>query len=219
MVVNYALPRAATIPSDHTRTQTQRIATIDLKPEFSHVARPIVDPTVYLRAKARNTSTYRFLDGEARLFVGDDSVGETSFPTVDVGAEMVFWLGGDPRVLSKRTLVSQESKEEGVFGKDSVTTWKWRIDLTSSAQGSAHIELSDRIPVSRNAQVKVELKDLSAPLSTEAEYVKSGRPRGILEWIVDMDGLTSGGKPTTKSVTWTVRRAHPKDVQISTFTQ
>ncbi len=214
VVVNYALPRKVSIPSDGARTQTKRIATVDLKPEFSHAARPIVDETVYLRAKTRNTSAYRFLEGTARLFVGDDSVGVTEFPTVSVGADMTFWLGGDPRITVARALVSQDSKEEGVFGKETVTTWKWRVDFTSSAQGSARIELTDRIPVSRNAEIKIELKDLSMPLSTDAEYLKAERPRGMLQWLIDMNGLTKDGKPSKQSISWTVRRAHAKGVEI-----
>ena len=214
VVVNYALPRKVSIPSDGARTQTKRIATVDLKPEFSHAARPIVDETVYLRAKTRNTSAYRFLEGTARLFVGDDSVGVTEFPTVSVGADMTFWLGGDPRITVARALVSQDSKEEGVFGKETVTTWKWRVDFTSSAQGSARIELTDRIPVSRNAEIKIELKDLSMPLSTDAEYLKAERPRGMLQWLIDMNGLTKDGKPSKQSISWTVRRAQAKGVEI-----
>ena len=214
VVVNYALPRKVSIPSDGARTQTKRIATVDLKPEFSHAARPIVDETVYLRAKTRNTSAYRFLEGTARLFVGDDSVGVTEFPTVSVGADMTFWLGGDPRITVARALVSQDSKEEGMFGKETVTTWKWRVDFTSSAQGSARIELTDRIPVSRNAEIKIELKDLSMPLSTDAEYLKAERPRGMLQWLIDMNGLTKDGKPSKQSISWTVRRAHAKGVEI-----
>ena len=214
VVVNYALPRKVSIPSDGARTQTKRIATVDLKPEFSHAARPIVDETVYLRAKTRNTSAYRFLEGTARLFVGDDSVGVTEFPTVSVGADMTFWLGGDPRITVARALVSQDSKEEGMFGKEAVTTWKWRVDFTSSAQGSARIELTDRIPVSRNAEIKIELKDLSMPLSTDAEYLKAERPRGMLQWLIDMNGLTKDGKPSKQSISWTVRRAHAKGVEI-----
>ncbi len=214
VVVNYTLPRKVTVPSDATRENTQRIATVELKPAFTHAARPIVDPIVYLRAKTRNTSNYRFLAGTARLFVGDDSVGVTEFPTVSAGADMTFWFGGDPRLTVARTLIAQETKEEGVFGKEAVTSWKWRVDFTSSANGASRIELTDRIPVSRNAEIKVELKDLSMPLSTDAEYLKTNRPQGILQWAFDMPGLTNTGKPSTQSISWTVRQAHGKNITI-----
>lgn len=215
-VVNYALPRKVSIPSDAKRTRSQRIASIDFDPVFSHVARPLVDPTVYLRAKARNGSTYRLIAGTARLFVGEDSVGETEFPTVIPGAEVSFWLGGDPRIESKRVLVSKETKEQGVFGKSTVTTWKWRLDLVSAAPGLSRIEVSDRVPVSRNEQIKVEIKEPSLALSTEDAYLKNDRTRGILRWVLDMPGRKADGKPTERSISWTVQVSHPVEVHVQT---
>jgi hypothetical protein len=104
------------VPSDSSRRAKVRIASIELKPNFSHVARPIVDPTVYLRASARNTSAYRLVAGRARIYVGEDSVGEAQFPTVPPGAEVEFWLGGDPRIKLRgapnddRKLVASEAR-------------------------------------------------------------------------------------------------------------
>ena len=213
-VVNYPIPRKVTVPSDASRTRSQRVATIDLKPEFSHVARPIVDPTVYLRAKARNSSSYRLISGRARIFVGDDSVGQITLPTVTPGAEVVFWLGGDPRIESRRTLVAKETREQGVFGKSSVTTWKWRIDIVSAAPGVTTLEIADRMPVSRNEQIKVELKDLSLSLSTDEKYLKDERVRGILRWTLDLPGRGKDGKPTERSISWTVQESHPTEVAV-----
>jgi len=213
-VVNYPIPRKVTVPSDSSRTRSQRVATIELKPEFSHVARPIVDPTVYLRAKARNSSSYRLISGRARIFVGDDSVGQITLPTVTPGAEVVFWLGGDPRIESRRTLVSKETREQGVFGKASVTTWKWRIDIVSAASGVTTLEVADRIAVSRNEQIKVELKDLSLALSTDEKYLKDERVRGILRWTLDLPGRSKDGKPTERSISWTVQESHPTEVAV-----
>lgn len=213
-VVTYALPRKVTVPSDAKRARTQRVATLDLKPDFSHVVRPIVDSTVYLRAEARNTSQYRLIAGSARLFVGEDSVGTAEFPAVNPGAEVTFWLGGDARLECKRALVSKETREEGVFSKQSVETSKWRIDLVSSAAGATRVEVSDRVPVSRNEQIKVELKDLSVALSTNAKYLKDDRPSGILQWSVDMPGVGGDGKPRERSITWTTQVSHGVDVAI-----
>ena len=213
-MVSYQLPRKVGIPSDSSRSRTQRVATIELDAAFSHVARPIVDPTVYLRAKARNTSSYRLIEGPARLFVGDDSVGEAVLPDIIPGVEVSFWLGGDPRIESKRVLVSQSTKEEGVFGKSSVTTWNWRIDLTSAAPGMSSIEVADRIPVSRDEKIRVELRDLSTPLSTDEEYLRNERTRGILRWVLDMPGIGKDGKPSQRAISWTVRESHATEVEV-----
>jgi hypothetical protein len=36
-IVNYTIPRKVTIPTDDSRTRSQRVASFDLKPEFTHV--------------------------------------------------------------------------------------------------------------------------------------------------------------------------------------
>lgn len=213
-VVTYTIPRKVTVPSDANRTSTQRVATIDLKPAFSHVARPLVDELVYLRARVRNDSAYTFLEGPAKIFVGDDSVGEVMFPEVAPGAEMTFWFGGDPRLSAMRTLVSREKREEGVFGKSGVETSKWRIDLVSSAAGATTVEVDDLVPVSRNEKIKVELRDLSLPLSTAEAYLKGPRTQGLLRWMVPMTGRGADGKPAERSISWTVRTTVPSDVTV-----
>jgi len=213
-VVNYLVPRKVTIPSDDTRARSQRVATFDFKPEFTHVVHPIADTTVYLRAKARNTSGVQLVGGVARLFVGDDSVGAADFPEVAPGGEMTLWLGGDARYEARRMLVEKDAREQGVFGKDDVTVWKWRIDITSGAKGATRFEVVDRVPVSRDEKIKIELKDLSMPLSTDPEYLADDRPFGFLRWSFAMPGLASDGKPSTKSISWTVRQSVPVGTRV-----
>lgn len=213
-IVNYTIPRKVTVQSDSSRTRSQRVASFDLKPEFTHVVHPIADSTVYLRAKARNTTGTQLVAGEARLFVGDDSVGLAEFPEVAPGAEMTLWLGGDARYEARRMLVEKDAREQGVFGKDDVTVWKWRIDISSGAAGSTQLEVIDRVPVSRDEKIKIELKDLSVPLSTDATYLADDRPRGILRWSFAMPGLGKDGKPSTKSISWSVRQSAPTGTRI-----
>ena len=213
-VVNYLVPRKVSIPSDDTRARSQRVASFDFKPEFTHVVHPIADTTVYLRAKARNTSGVQLVGGMARLFVGDDSVGAADFPEVAPGGEMTLWLGGDARYEARRMLVEKDAREQGVFGKDDVTVWKWRIDITSGAKGPTRFEIVDRVPVSRDEKIKIELKDLSMPLSTEPEYLADDRPFGFLRWSFTMPGIASDGKPSAKSISWTVRQSVPAGTRV-----
>jgi hypothetical protein len=111
-------------------------------------------------------------------------------------------------------LVEKDAREQGVFGKDDVTVWKWRIDISSGAAGSTQLEVIDRVPVSRDEKIKIELKDLSVPLSTEATYLADDRPRGILRWSFAMPGLGKDGKPSTKSISWSVRQSAPTGTRI-----
>jgi hypothetical protein len=210
----YVVQRRVTIPSDQSRETTQRVAAFTLKPEFSYIARPVVTPLVYLKGKARNDSGFRILEGEARLFVGDDSVGTAEIPAIPEGAEATFWFGADARVTARRTLVSEETKDDGLFTKSDVTTWRQRIDLSSSLAHATSVVVEDSIPVSRSEPLKFELRDLSAPLSTDADYLKYDRPEGMLRWTVALPGRATDGKPGTAQLSWTARRVVPKGTEI-----
>jgi len=214
-VVSYPLPRAITIPSDDQRSRKQRIATVDTKPTFIHVARPLVESAVYLKAVAANSSSFQFLAGPATVFLGGDSVGSTTLPDLSPGAEMTFWLGTDRRIEAKRVLVKKETSERGVFGKADETIWQYRVDLTSTDTKPVTVELVDRTPVSRNEQIKVELKDLSQPLAADAKYVADEKPQGMLKWIVALPARTDAGKPAAQAVSWRVILTKPKDVQMT----
>jgi uncharacterized protein (TIGR02231 family) len=214
-VVSYPLPRAITIPSDGQRSRKQRIATVDTKPAFTHVARPLVESAVYIKAVVANSSAFQFLEGPAIVFLGGDSVGATMLPDIAPGAEMTFWLGTDRRIEAKRVLVKKETTERGVFGKADETVWQYRVDLTSTDTRPATVELVDRMPVSRNEQIKVELKDLSQPLATDAKYLADEKPQGILKWLVQLPARTAAGKPAAQSVSWRVILSKPKDVQVT----
>ena len=210
----YVVQRRVTIPSNQSRETTQRVAAFTLKPEFSYIARPAVTPLVYLKGKARNDSGFRILAGEARLFVGDDSVGTAEIPAIPEGAEATFWFGADTRVTARRTLVSDETKDDGLFTKSDVTTTRWRVDLSSSLAHATSVVVEDSIPVSRSEPLKFELRDLSSPLSTDADYLRYDRPEGVLRWTIALPSRANDGKPGTAQLSWTARRIVPKGTEI-----
>lgn len=214
-VAAFPINRRVTIPSDAGKARTQRIATIDLKPTFTHVAQPVADPAVFIKATAANSSPYQLLSGPITVFLGGDSVGRTNLPDLAAGSEMTFWLGTDPRVTAKRVLVKKATAERGVFGKSDVTEWEYRIDLASTLAAPTGMEVFDRMPVSRNEQIKVELAKVSRALATDAKFTADEKPQGILKWVVSVPAAPAAGKPGTLSIEWTVREAHAQDVQVT----
>ncbi len=214
-VAAFPINRRVTIPSDAGKARTQRIATIDLKPTFTHVAQPVADPAVFIKATAANSSLYQLLSGPITVFLGGDSVGRTNLPDLAAGSEMTFWLGTDPRVTAKRTLVRKGTAAKGVFGKSDVTEWEYRIDLASTLAAPTSMEVFDRMPVSRNEQIKVELAKVSPALATDAKFTADEKPQGILKWVVSVPAAPAAGKPGTLAIDWTVREAHAQDVQIT----
>jgi uncharacterized protein (TIGR02231 family) len=214
-VANFPINRTVTIPSDAQKARTQRIATIDLSPTFVHVAQPVADPAVFIKATAANSSPYQLLSGPITVFLGGDSVGRTQLPDLSAGSEMTFWLGTDRRIEAKRQLVRKGTAEKGMFGKSDVTEWEYRIGLANTLPAAATIEVYDRMPVSRNEQVKVDLPKVTPALAVDAKYTADEKPQGILKWLMTVPAAAAAGKPGALSIDWTVRESHAQGTLVT----
>ena len=106
-----------------------------------------------------------------------------------------------------------------MFDKADVTRWDYRIDLTCTDSKAVTLEVVDRMPVSRNEQIKIELRDDAktggATLSADAKYIANEKPQGILKWLVQLPAATTAGKPAVKSIAWSVLVSKPKGVETT----
>lgn len=212
--VEFRLPRTFSAASDAAAERRTRVAAIDATPSFALVARPLVEDDVYLRARFRNESPYVLLPGEARMYLGSDSIGRVALAETPVGGEVELWFGKEPRVRVKRELVSKAAGTSGVFSKASEVARSYRIELVNTMTRAADVEVWDRVPVSRDEQVKVELKDVSPALSTDAKYLKDQRPQGILMWTLPLPPRAEGADARPVAITWRTRTSWPQDQRV-----
>ncbi len=213
-VVNFPIPRAVSIPSDTQKSRSLRIASIETKPTFTHVARPLVESAVYIKAVTANTSSYQFLAGPATVFLGGDSVGKTTLPDLAPGAEMTFWLGTDPRITAQRVLVKKDASQRGIFGKTDVMVWDYRVDLKSTSTQPMTVEVFDRMPVSRNEKIQVRLLRVSPALETQEHYVEHEKPQGFLKWTVQIPARIAHEKAVETAILWSVELTKPTDTTM-----
>lgn len=204
----YRIPRAFTAASDARAEAKTRVATIAARPEYTLVAKPVVDGSVYLRADFRNESSYLLLPGAARMYLGADSIGRASIAETPVGGMLELWFGKEPRVTVKRELVAKKAGESGVFTKSGEVAREYRIELANTLARAVEVEVWDRVPVSRNSDLKFDLKDVSPALSTDPQYLKDARPQGLLKWRVALPARATGdAKPV--AITWKTRLSWP----------
>ncbi|MEY3022396.1 MAG: hypothetical protein RIS86_1594 [Planctomycetota bacterium] len=204
----YRIPRAFTAASDAAAEARTRVATIDAKPDFTLVAKPVVDQSVYLRADFRNESPYLLLPGQARMYLGADSIGRTTIGETPVGGEVELWFGKEPRVTVKRELVSRKSSESGVFSKSKEISREYRIELANTLARAVDVEVWDRVPVSRSADARIEIREISPALSEDAQYLKDARPQGLLKWTVALPARDAG-EPKPVAISWRTRLSWP----------
>lgn len=213
--VEYRLPRAFSAPSDANGERRTRVANIDGKPVFTLVARPVAETDVFLRARLMNESGFILLPGQARVYLGSDSIGTAALGEIAVGGEIELWFGKEPGVTVKREIVSKKASESGVFSKSKGVDREYRVSLTNTLARPVEVELWDRAPVSRNEQVKVELTAIAPALATDAKYLKDERPQGLLKWMLPLSAREAGKEAAPVTISWKTRVVWPDGMYLS----
>ena len=168
---------------------------------------------MFLRGDLSNSSGYQLLPGTAQVFMGGDFIGETAVPSVAPKSDFRVFFGPDRAVRAKREIISRTTGNAGLFGGSVATTWKYRVTIDNGTGRDLSVELLDRRATSRNEKIEVKVADLSAPLSTDAEFAAGPAKSGILRWDLRVPAAARG--TAAMPVTWTVQATHAKDIQTT----
>lgn len=187
--VRFRLPRKETIESRPEPT-TVLIGRADLALASEHYCVPALDPTVWLRGKAKNTSEWVLLPGRAAVYFGADFVGHAALEAVQPGQELELALGADPGLSVKRTQLTDLREGSGVFSSRATQREAWRIELenhgafTRSADGTVEVIVQEVLPRPRDERIKVEIAEAKPKLAEDGRWKKEREESGVLTWLV-----------------------------------
>jgi hypothetical protein len=133
-------------------------------------------------------------------------------PATAKGESVKLPFGPLPTLTATRSVETNRGST-GFFKNTSQLERTMTIVLENSADQPVNIRVLDRRPVSQNEKIKVEVKDLSDPLSTDAKYVRDRQPKGILRWDIEVAAGAVGDKART--LTWTLDVRWPKDMTVT----
>ena len=213
--VEYQLPRTFSAASDANAERKTRVANITAAPKYTLVTRPLVDADVYLRARFLNESGFLLLLGNARMYLGADSIGQTVLTETPVGGEVELWFGKEPRVTVKRELVAKKDSESGVFSKSKSIDRDYRIVLANTIARAVDVEVWDRAPVSQSDEAKVAITDVTPALSTDEKYVKDSKPQGLLKWTLALPARAASKDAKPVVISWKTRLSWPEGKMLS----
>jgi uncharacterized protein (TIGR02231 family) len=211
--VSFTLPRKITVTSNAQDMQTTSLGAFETEAKLFRIAVPMITDSTYIRSNVTNTSDYILLPGVASIFHGSDYVGKTSLPTIAPGESFDLDLGIDPIVIASRVLLEKETVSTGLFSSGIQTLYKYRVTISNGHEETIDVRLWDRMPVSRNEEIEVTLKNISTPLSTDALYLSSLRPTGLLRWDLQLLGNTTGKSSTELS--WEVDVARSNNIEMT----
>jgi uncharacterized protein (TIGR02231 family) len=198
--VVYRVQRPLAVPADGSPHKTT-VARFELDAALDHLTVPALAPEAYLRATVSNGSSLLLLPGAARVFHDGQFAGETSLETVAPGEEFELQLGVDDQIRVEREL-RRHSTSKAVIGGTRTIDIAYEITVRSHRPGTARISVHDHIPVSRDGEIKVRLREASPAPAAEDDL-------GELTWELTLEN----GQATTVRHRFTVE--HPAQVTVT----
>jgi len=175
--------------------QMVRILQAALPSHFYHVSTPLLSSHVFREAELTNTSGQDLLGGPLTAYLDGRFVGRAEIPTVTRGQMFVVGFGADPQLKTRRDLLSKASSLQG--GNREITA-KYLLTVENYKEEPVTMRLFDRLPYSQSTtQIRVTLKDPTAPLSEDKLYQRRERPKGILRWDIEVPAKATGEQSKT----------------------
>jgi uncharacterized protein (TIGR02231 family) len=197
--ITYTVARPVAVPADGGPHKTT-IATFDADAVLDYLTVPALAAEAYLRATVTN-GPLLLLPGTARVFHGTQFVGETALETVAAGEEFEVQLGVDDQIRVERKLI-RRSVGKAVLGGTRTIDIAYEITLENHRGGQAKVSVHDHIPLSRDGEIKVKVRETS-PVPAKSDDL------GELTWELTLDD----GKSATIRHRFTVE--HPASVTVT----
>ncbi len=213
--VHFKLAKKETIQSRDQPT-TVLVGTGELAITTERVCVPALDTTVWLRAKAKNTSAWVLLPGTAAVFFGADYLGPAQIETVQTGQELTLHLGADPGLTVTRTQTQDLAKGPGFLSSKSSKVESWRIHFENhgtvgaNKDGSADVIVREACPKSRDDRITVEITKAEPKISEDERWKQDRDEKGIQTWILRVPKNDKGTDLLFETTT-----SYPKGLQIA----
>lgn len=139
------------------------ITTETFKPEFWSEAIPLTAETAFLMAKFDNGLPLPLLAGETQIYVDGALNGTGEMEMTLPGGEIELGLGQNQNVTIDRTTLLEEGESRGFIGRSRIETRKYQTKVTNNMSVAQRVVIRDRVPVSTDGDIVVELLSPKSP--------------------------------------------------------
>jgi uncharacterized protein (TIGR02231 family) len=180
--VEFVIPGSTTILNDSDEHKVG-ITSLEFDAELEYSSVPKLNPFAYLKSIAINTSEYPFLAGKTNIFLDNNFVTHSSMGLIAPNEKFDCSLGIDEGITIQHKLIKKLTKDEGVFSKKNRILFEYKIIIKNKKKSSYFITVKDQIPISQNAEIKVDL--LEPKIKENADTPKKNDD-GSIEWILKL---------------------------------
>ena len=164
---------------------------------------PALEPGAYLTSVVKAPAQYPLLAGPMRVLTGGAYLGVYALPETAPGAELTIPFGLDNRIKVQRVREPQDRALEGMTGKTRQIAHEFRTNLENLRSDEVTVTLEDRLPVSEDERIVVEMGKATTPGHQPSAY----RP-GVILWKLTL------APREKKSVTLAYTVRYPKDLVV-----
>jgi uncharacterized protein (TIGR02231 family) len=194
----YTVARPLAVPSDGGPHKTL-VAKSEVDASLDYLTVPVLAAEAYLRATVTN-GPLLLLPGQARIFHGQQFVGETRLDSVAPGEEFEVQLGVDDQIKVERKL-RRRTTGKAVLGSTRTVDIAYEITVENHRDRKATVSVHDHIPVSTDGDIKVRPRETTPPPASTDDL-------GELTWKLTL----SPGESAAISHRFTVE--HPAQATI-----
>ncbi len=177
----YAVPGRVTVPSTGEAKRVQ-IDDMQLDPILTARTVPKRDQKAYLYAKITIARGTPVLPGQVSLFRDTTFVGNGRLPLLAPGEEHELGFGVDDSVRVRHALAEEKRSESGIITSSKTDLRNFRITVKNLHERAIAMTVLDQIPVSQNADIKIELLGKTPPTKRDLED-----KRGVLAWEMKLE--------------------------------
>ena len=177
----YGISGRVTVPSTGEPKRVQ-IDTAELDPALMVRTVPKRDQKAYLYAKVTIARGSPILPGQVALFRDGTFVGNGKLPQLSPGEEYELGFGADDHVRVRHAVAEEKRSETGIISTSKTDLRNFRITLKNLHERAIPVAVIDQIPVSQNADIKIELIGKTAPSKRDLDD-----KRGILAWELKLE--------------------------------
>lgn len=191
--LSLSVPGRVSLPSSHSRTERVRLESLDIKSATRLSCIPKSEARVHRVLEFPNTTGRVLLPGRVDILLEGSFVSATELDSTPPERLLRLSLGVEERISVSRTVEVVDSPGGSVLSQTTHLTQRVSIRLTSRMSEAATVEVIDRLPVSDDKGVTIELVDSDAPAERYRSDDVDTPLRGALRWsvVVPAGGSTS----------------------------
>ena len=177
----YAIAGRVTVPPTG-ETKRAQIDDMDIDPALVVRAVPKREEKAYLYAKITTARGTPLLPGQVSLFRNTTFVGNGHLPLLAPGEEHELGFGVDDSVRVRHSLLEEKRSETGIITASTTDARSYRATVKNLHERGIQMIVLDQIPVSQNADIKIELTGKTAPTKRDVDD-----KRGVLAWEMKLE--------------------------------